>query len=110
MPADEALEHVAQFSPAIDALRVDQVTAEVVRAFRVAEVPSILLKGPSIAGWLYADGSPRSYIDSDLLVRPDRHSRAEKILEDLRFTPVLADEDTPGWRLTAHVWGRPDGA
>jgi hypothetical protein len=107
--ADIVREKVARSSPAIVALRVDQITAEVVAALRVGGVQSILLKGPSIARWLYADGSPRSYIDSDLLVPPERQSLAEAVLAELGFESVLADEDTPGWQLAAHLWMRPDG-
>ena len=67
MPAEE-------LSPALQAaalcLRVDSVTAEVVSKLRSAGVRPILLKGPSIAAWLYADGTPRPYGDTDLLVEP----------------------------------------
>jgi Uncharacterised nucleotidyltransferase len=62
-----------ELSPALQAavvtLRVDSVTAEVVSRLRSAGVQPILLKGPSIAAWLYADDSPpRPYGDTDLLV------------------------------------------
>ena len=33
-------------------------------------IPPPLLKGPSIAAWLYGDGAARRYADSDLLVAP----------------------------------------
>jgi hypothetical protein len=52
------------------ALARDVATAEVVEALRAAGVRSIVLKGPSIARWLYADGQPRPYGDTDLLVSP----------------------------------------
>src|SRR5437763_5000805 len=101
---------VERLSPVLAALRVDEVTAQILRAFGAADVRSILLKGASIARWLYADGSARSYIDTDVLVPPGHRSRAERVLAELGFSPVLGDEDTPGWRLAAHVWVRPDGA
>ena len=52
------------------ALALDQLAAQVVRALRVWQVDAILLKGPVLADWLYADGSPRGYGDVDLLVAP----------------------------------------
>ena len=108
MPADAADE--ARLAPAIEALQIDRVTGEVVKAFRGAGIHSILLKGPAIARWLYADGSPRPYIDTDLLAPPDEHARAEALLGELGFALELGDEDTPGWKMNAHEWRRPDGA
>jgi hypothetical protein len=70
------------------ALAVDTVTAEVVAAMRAAEVRPLLLKGPSIAAWLYADSAPRPYADSDLLVSPESWQRAEGVLHELGFRPV----------------------
>ena len=57
------------------AVRVDRVTAEVVTAMREAGIRS-LLKGPSIATWLYGDGGARPYDDSDLLVAPGAYRHA----------------------------------
>jgi Uncharacterised nucleotidyltransferase len=100
----------ARLALAIEALQIDRVTGEVVEAFRGAGIHSILLKGPAIARWLYADGSPRPYIDTDLLVPPDEHAGAVDALVELGFELELGDEDTPGWRMNAHEWRRPDGA
>jgi hypothetical protein len=75
---------------AIRALAVDRVTAEVVRAFDEAGIPCILLKGPSIARWLYPAGG-RSYGDTDLLVAPPDFARAGAVLEDRGFAFVLND-------------------
>jgi hypothetical protein len=52
-------------------------------------VPAILLKGPSVARWLYPAGG-RAYADSDLLVPASEFSRAEKVLRSLGFTELLA--------------------
>ncbi len=54
----------------VHTLLVDQVTAEVIAALRERQVAGILLKGPSIAAWLYDDGALRSYNDCDLSWRP----------------------------------------
>jgi hypothetical protein len=65
-------------------MAVDHVTEEVVGAFDHAGVPSMLLKGPSIARWLYPAGG-RSYRDTDLLVRPEDFARAAAVLRGLGF-------------------------
>jgi hypothetical protein len=50
-----------------------------------AGIPAILLKGPSIARWLYPAGG-RTYVDTDLLVPAREFSRAETVLRSLGFT------------------------
>ena len=65
-------------------LSIDRVTAEVVSAFDAAGIASILLKGPSIARWLYPEGG-RSYCDSDLLVPPGELDHAKAVLGGLGF-------------------------
>jgi Uncharacterised nucleotidyltransferase len=70
------------------ALAVDAVTAEVVTALRDAGIRPLLLKGPSIAGWLYGDGAARPYGDSDLLVSPGSYRPAENALRALGFRPL----------------------
>jgi len=70
------------------ALGCDRVSAEVVGAFQDAGIPSILLKGPSIARWLYPSGG-RSYADTDLLVPACEFSRAGAMLNSLGFFEVV---------------------
>ena len=101
---------VVRFSPAIVALAMDQVAARVVLRFREAGVRSILLKGPALAGWLYADGSPRAYLDCDLLVAVDDFALAEATLQQLGFEQGVDEQDPPGWQLPAHEWQQPNGA
>jgi hypothetical protein len=67
-------------------LSVDLLTREVVSALRDRNVPSILLKGPTIANWLYRDGHPRPYVDSDLLVPPEHTASAREVLLGLGFS------------------------
>jgi hypothetical protein len=59
-----------------------------VGALREAGVPAILLKGPSVARWLYPAGG-RAYYDSDLLVPASEFDRAEGVLRSLGFTEFL---------------------
>jgi hypothetical protein len=67
------------------ALGCDHVSAEVVGAMQDVGIPTILLKGPSIARWLYPAGG-RSYADTDLLVPARELSRAETVLRSLGFS------------------------
>lgn len=67
---------------------VDRVTGEVVTAMDAAAIPTILLKGPSIARWLYPEGG-RSYCDTDLLVRASDHPRAAELLRSMGFAEAL---------------------
>jgi len=69
-------------------LAVDRVTVEVVTALDAAGIPSILLKGPSIARWLYPEGG-RRYADTDLLVQASDRERAVDVLRALGFRDRL---------------------
>lgn len=82
------------------ALAVDATIAEVTAAWRATGVASLLLKGPTVAGWLYRDGSVRSYGDADLLVAPDRVADAEAGLLALGFVALAPDSThaVPWWR------------
>lgn len=92
-------------------MAVDAVTAEVVTAFDSAGVESIVLKGPSIASWLYDDPADRPYVDSDVLVHPDGVQVAHAALEAAgfhrEFGPLShsAMESPPSapWRRVASV-------
>lgn len=72
------------------ALSCDRVTAEVMCALRDAAVRAILLKGPSIAQWLYPAGG-RSYADTDILVPGHDFDRATAALRSLGFADLLAE-------------------
>ena len=88
-------------------LRVDSATAEVLRAFDVAGVESLLLKGASIVHWLYEADNPRAYVDCDLLVRPAHGPAAGQVLAGIGFEPALEDEQMPSWwREHAVAWVR----
>jgi hypothetical protein len=64
---------------------VDVITAEVVGALTEAGIPSLLMKGPVVAGWLYPEGG-RSYLDTDLLVPPEGFATAQSVLTALGFS------------------------
>jgi hypothetical protein len=79
-------------------LAIDAWTAEVVTALRREGVRCLLLKGPSLARWLYAPGEVRRYEDIDLLVSPEDVPAAERILAGfgLRLHGINAEH--------AHSW------
>jgi hypothetical protein len=93
-------------------LSVDSNTAEVLRSFDAAGVESLLVKGPSVARWLYDNSDPRGYTDCDLLVRPQDLTTAEKALAELGFEPEVDRHKMPTWwREHAVAWLRErDGA
>lgn len=91
-------------------LGIDALTIEVLRAFRAAGCRGILLKGPAFRRDLYADGSPRSYGDIDLLVSPADLARAGAAIASLGFEMGFDHADHPGLvEPHAQEWGRPGG-
>ena len=103
MEADPAATRGKRLAPAVAALQLDLVAAEVITGLREAGVRPILLKGPALAAWLY-EGEFRPYGDVDLLVEEGRMNDAEAVLSELGF-----GYGQPGWRELAHSWKRPDG-
>lgn len=106
MSANDAL-RLAAFG-----FRVDLVTAEVTTQLREAGIPSILLKGPALATWLYAGDESRLYGDTDLLLRGSDWEAAIAVLRRLRFVDDLGPLAHPRMESGAgHPWTRPvDGA
>jgi hypothetical protein len=89
-------------------LHVDSVTSEVVTAMRGAGIRTLLLKGPSIAAWLYGEDAARPYDDSDLLVAPSSYRQAGDVLRQLGFRPraYSLHRDSQAWlrrRDTSYV-------
>jgi hypothetical protein len=90
-------------------LRIDYVTAEVLRALDAAGVPSILLKGASVVRWLYEPDEPRAYGDCDLLVPAGGFDAAAGVLAELGFEAELDEEAMPDWwREHGLAWFRPN--
>jgi hypothetical protein len=86
-------------------LAVNRVTAETVSALEAAGIEAILLKGPSIARWLYEDDGRRTYGDTDLLVDPVRFAEAEAVLAELGFDRIVSGEQLRE-AIPAHTWIR----
>ncbi len=71
--------------------RTDIATVELMAALQAAGIRSILLKGPSVQRWLYADHETRHYWDIDLLVSPAELHRAEAVADSLGFEPLSSE-------------------
>jgi hypothetical protein len=105
----ESSERVSKLVATGSRLALDAGTAEVFRSLGLAGVEALLLKGPAIARWLYAEGEPRTYTDCDLLIAPDHVEAAEKVLGSLAYKREFDDRDMPSWwREHATAWGRDD--
>jgi hypothetical protein len=76
-------------------LSVDEVTGEVFRALRAAGIPSLVLKGPAIASWIYDPGEVRGYGDTDLMVSVDDWDRAVRVLRRLGFAHEIEEMGHP---------------
>ena len=96
MAADDA-RRLAAISAAGRRLRVDHAGATAIRALESAGIPSILLKGPSIARWLYESDEARAYADCDLLVPPHSFAAAVETLRALGFQPEVDEDAMPRW-------------
>jgi Uncharacterised nucleotidyltransferase len=96
------------FSPAEDlairTLTVDLLTGRVISRLRQAGIPTILLKGPAIARWLYDEGAARSYVDTDLLLAPDDLPAAERLLASLGYEPEGHGTIPNDWPRHARTW------
>lgn len=84
---------------AASVMRVDAVTVRVVGALRQEGIDPILLKGPTVARWLYDYAGDRQYGDSDLLVDPRQARQARWVLRRLGFA---AGQE--GWFGKAQAW------
>ena len=77
-------------------LAVDAATARVVDVLRREGIDPILLKGPSLASWLYREhAAGRDYVDTDLLVGPEDFERAMSLLGDMGFEPHPSEGEPP---------------
>ncbi len=91
-------------------LHMDGGAAEVLDSFDRAGVNAIMLKGPSIARWLYTDGTERPYNDCDLLVAPEQFDAAGQTLRALGYEPLLDRWGLPAWWYGhAVAWTHADG-
>jgi Uncharacterised nucleotidyltransferase len=91
-------------------LRIDGDTVQVLESFARAGIQALVLKGPSIAYWLYANVAERPYFDCDLLVAPGDFDAAERQLRSLGYLPLLDRWGLPSWWYGHAVpWTHPGG-
>ena len=60
----------------------------------------MLLKGPSVARWLYGEGDMRAYRDTDLLIDPDART-CPGGARRAGDRGLLPDAEMPGWERPA---------
>lgn len=88
-------------------LQIDRMIVEVFDAFAGASIEAILLKGPAIAGWLYAEGEIRAYGDGDFLVARANWEAASAVLRELGFQEDIARLEHPNLEsFASYPWGR----
>jgi hypothetical protein len=85
----DELYRAAQFSSFVWA----EILKNTLQAFHRADVPVIALKGPSLAERLYGDTALRTCHDLDLLVRGTDIQGAERVLEEIGFSPNGRGDD-----------------
>src|SRR5918994_942045 len=97
--ADPAIPTPEAVRLAARAAALDAAAAEIVTELRERGVRPILLKGPSIASWLYAPSELRAYGDIDLLIAPADFEVAEETFRELGFLhfPVAGVEHGDAW-------------
>lgn len=95
MSDSRAAEQFERRAVAAGNLRIDAATAEVFKGLGAVGIEAMLLKGASIAQWLY-EGT-RGYTDCDLWVRPGKGEAAERVLGDLGFEKRTDDRGLPDW-------------
>ena len=92
---------------AVRSLHADAVAAEVATAFAAVGIRSILVRGASVARYLYGADETRTYDDADLLIDRTAGAHAVDVLRELDFRDVTGlgrrESDRPPWSST---WGR----
>ena len=108
--APQDADTLARLAAAGAKLRTDGDTADVLDGFERAGLHALVLKGPSIACWLYANAAERPYYDCDLLVAPGDFEAAGRELRSLGYVPLLDPWGLPAWWYGhAVAWTHPGG-
>jgi hypothetical protein len=77
-------------------MALDAAAVDVLGALQRAGARPVLLKGPSIARWLYEPGE-RVYVDIDVLVAPEAGSTASSTLRAIGFSYVVESWNSSVW-------------
>jgi hypothetical protein len=70
-------------------LVLDNACGVIARHLEAAKVPFIMLKGATIAHWLYRDPGQRTYVDLDVLVPPSAERATIEALRQIGFEPMF---------------------
>jgi hypothetical protein len=73
-------------------LLIDESCRTIAGRLTAVGQPFILLKGATIASWLYPEPSERTYTDLDILVPPADERAVVELLGELGFEPLLAGD------------------
>jgi Uncharacterised nucleotidyltransferase len=73
-------------------LVIDEACRTITARLTAAGRPFIVLKGATIATWLYPDPSQRTYIDLDILVPPADEAAVVHLLGELGYEPLLTGD------------------
>jgi len=78
-------------------MALDAAAVDVLGALERAGARPVLLKGPSIARWLYDQPGERVYVDIDVLVAPDAAPTASNTLQTIGFSYVVESWNSSVW-------------
>jgi hypothetical protein len=68
---------------------LDEACRVVATRLRAEAHEFVMLKGSTIAGWLYPDPVQRTYTDLDILISPESEPSVVRLLEGLGYRPLL---------------------
>lgn len=89
MTGEDGTQPSTAFQAVVRGLALDRAGAEIVSALQEAGVRAMVLKGPTIAKWLYTDGAVRPYEDIDVIVDPRLMDVARPVLEALGYEDLM---------------------
>src|SRR4051812_2785869 len=100
MPAQRTSSAARVEEIASSLLMLDQA-GSVLRAFQLASIPAMAIKGLAYLASFRPPGSGRRLRDFDLLIHPEDHDRADRVLQENGFAASSASSD-PVQQLVPH--------
>lgn len=90
-------------------LSLDALALRVIQLLDNGDIPTILLKGPVTASWLYDDPLDHPYTDVDLLIAPEDDGRASRLLKEAGFRDFHASTFPIYRPPRERAWVNPEG-
>ena len=108
MAASNLDEFVARAQTLVRQATIDRAALDTIKALHATGIETLLLKGPVLARTLYRADEHRGYFDIDLLVAPDHHTAAGRVLEGLGYVDFVKSTNLPVFRDDPHadLWTR----